>query len=148
KAAGASDYARAIGLLKKVVEDGGQRPIQGKARALLGDLEQQAAAKIARARQLVDRGQSTEAVDAGNELVRVYPGTLAAREGDRMLAMLTGSSEMKAQQRAARARELLAQAREEYRSQQYLACLNHCDALQAGYADLPEGTEAGQLATE
>ena len=48
--------------------------------------------------------------------------------------------------RVRRARELLSQAKEDYRSQQYLYCLDRCEALAGSYADLPEGQEAMQLA--
>jgi tetratricopeptide (TPR) repeat protein len=148
KAVSAADYARALGLLKHLVEDGGQRPVQTKARGLLSDLEQQAAGQFARARQQVDRGQTTEAVATFTDLVRLYPGTQAAREGGQMLVSLGGSGDAKGPQRTTRARELLAQAREEFRTQQYFACLTHCESLQTGYADLAEAAEAGQLAGE
>ena len=46
------------------------------------------------------------------------------------------------------AQALLAQAREDYRTQQYLCCLDRCEVLAASYADLTEGTEAVQLASE
>jgi hypothetical protein len=50
--------------------------------------------------------------------------------------------------RTRRAQELLAQAREDYRTQQYLCCLDRCEVLSATYGDLPEGAEAGQLVVE
>jgi uncharacterized protein YyaL (SSP411 family) len=148
KAVTAGDYARALGLLKRMVEDGGQRPVQAKARGLLADLEQQAAGQLGRARQMADHGQTTEAAEAINQLMRTYPGTQAAREGGVMLTSLGGSGDSRGQQRTTRARDLLAQAREEYRTQQYSACLTHCEALQTGYADLAEGAEAEKLAGE
>ena len=43
---------------------------------------------------------------------------------------------------------MLAQAREDYRTQQYLCCLDRCEVLSGTYADLAEGTEAMQLAAE
>src|SRR5262249_38310101 len=45
-------------------------------------------------------------------------------------------------------RDLLAQAKEDYRSQQYASCLDRCEALAANYADLPEAAEATQLLTD
>ncbi len=50
--------------------------------------------------------------------------------------------------RARRARELLAQAREDRRGGQFLCCLERCEALAAGFADLPEAAQALQLAGE
>jgi thioredoxin-like negative regulator of GroEL len=148
KAIGSSDYARAIALLKNVVQDGKDRPVQVKARQLLQDLEQQAAGRLARARQLADNGQTTEAIDTVTELVRVFAGTQAATEGGQMLTALAKKPEIKDGQRSRRARELLAEAREDYRTQQYLLCLHRCDVLARTFGDLPEGTEAAQLAGE
>ena len=61
---------------------------------------------------------------------------------------LTSRTEAGDQQRLRRARDLLAQAREDYRAQQFLCCLDRCEALISGYADLPEGHVASQLAAE
>jgi thioredoxin-like negative regulator of GroEL len=148
RAIAASDYARAIALLRSIIEDGQQRPVQVKARQLLQDLEQQAAGRVARARQLVEKGQTTEAMETLTELVRVFAGTQAAAEGGRLLTGLGNTQESRSQQRTRRARELLAQAREEYRTQQYLCCLNRCDVLMTSFPELPEGVEAMQLAAE
>jgi tetratricopeptide (TPR) repeat protein len=148
KAIGAADYARAVALLKSIVEDARGRPVQRKAGQLLKDLEQQAASRLARARQLSDRGQTAEAMDTLTDTVRVFAGTQAATEAGEMLTSLANNSELRAQQRARRARELLAQARQDYRTQQFLCCLDRCEILGAGYGDLPEGAEAMQLADE
>ncbi len=148
KAIASSDYSRAFALLKSITEDGRQRPVQVKARQLLQDLEQQAAGRVARAKQLVEKGQTTEAMETLTELVRVFAGTQAAAEGGRMLTGLGTAQEPRQQQRQRRARELLAQAREEYRTQQYLCCLNRCDVIVSSFPELPEGLEAVQLAAE
>src|SRR5205807_6612942 len=100
------------------------------------------------AKQMADKGQTPEAIDTITELVRVFPGTQAAAEGGQMLTTLANRPENKNQHRTRRARELLAQAREDYRTQQYLCCLDRCEVLASTYADLPEGTEAMQLASE
>jgi thioredoxin-related protein len=47
--------------------------------------------------------------------------------------------------RSRRARELLAQAREDFRHQQYLCCLDRCETLVSAYRDFPEAAEASQL---
>ena len=149
RAVGSADYARAIALLKNVLEDGRERPIQRKAREMLQELEQQAASRYARARQLAEKGLSTEASEIVTDLVKAYPGTQAAREGGQLLLTLTSrTNNGNNEQRARRARELLGQAREEYRAQNFLGCLDRCEALAANFADLPEGTEAAQLAAE
>jgi thioredoxin-related protein len=148
KAIAASDSARAIALLRSVVEDKGNRPVQQKALQLLDDLEQQAAGLLARAKQQVDNGKTQEAVARITELVRAYAGTQAATEGGHILSTLAGRPEIKDQQRGKRARELLVQAREDYRTRRFLACLDRCEDLASGYADLPEGAEAMQLAAQ
>jgi thioredoxin-related protein len=148
KAIGATDYARAIVLLKNIIQDNKDRPVQVKAKSLLQDLEQQAAGRLARARQLADKGQTAEAIDTVTELVRVFAGTQAATDGGHMLTSLAKKPEIKESQRVLRARELLAEAREDYRTQQYLLCLHRCDILAQAFSDLPEGTEAAQLAGE
>jgi thioredoxin-related protein len=56
--------------------------------------------------------------------------------------------EATASPRTQRARELLAQAREDHRAQQYLCCLERCATLANGYGDLAEAAEALQLAAE
>jgi len=146
KAIAASDYARAVALLKSIVEDAKGRPVQLKAAQLLKSLEQQAAGRLAHARQLNDRGQTAEAMDTLTETVRVFAGTQAATDAGQLLTGLANNAELRAQQRLRRARELLAQARQDYRTQQYLCCLDRCEILSAGYGDLPEGAEAIQLA--
>ena len=55
---------------------------------MLQDLEQQAAGRCAEARQLVENGKVPQAVETVTELVRVYPGTKAAREGGQLLVTL------------------------------------------------------------
>ena len=148
KAIAASDFARAIALLRSVIEDKGNRPVQMKSRQLLDDLEQQAAGLLARAKQHLDRGQSDEAITRITELVRTFAGTQAAAEGGQMLTTLANRPEIKNQHRTKRARELLAQAREDYRTQQFLPCLDRCEDLASSYADLPEGADAMQLAAQ
>jgi thioredoxin-like negative regulator of GroEL len=148
KAMAASDYARAVALLKGIVEDGQNRPTQGKARQLLNDLEQQAAGRLARAKQLEDKGQTTEAIETLTDLVRAYAGTQASTEGGDLLTKITDKPEIKARQRTRRARDLLAQAKEDFRTHQYLYCLEHCEILVTNYPDLPEGGEALQLAAD
>jgi thioredoxin-like negative regulator of GroEL len=142
------EYGRAVTLLKGVVHDGKERTVQVKARQVLADLEQQAAGRLARAKSLYDRGQSTEAAEALTDLLRNYTGTQAAIDGGTLLTRLAASPEMRDQQRRSRARELLAQARDDFRAQQYVGCLERCETLTSAYSDLEEGAEARQLAAE
>jgi thioredoxin-like negative regulator of GroEL len=148
KAFNQPEYARAITLLNGVLKDGKTRPVQEKARQLLTEIEKQAAGHLARARQQGDRGQTSDAIASLTELVRLYPGTQEAGEAGRLLTELASSSPVREKQRTQRARELLAQAKEDYRTRQYVCCLDRCEILSTGFGDLPEGTEAVQLAAE
>jgi thioredoxin-related protein len=148
KAVVASDYSRAIALLKSITQDGKDRSVQVKARQVLQDLELQAAGRLTRAKALQDRGQSAEAAEALTDLLRTFAGTQAATDGGTMLSALAMRPELRDHQRARRARELLAQARDDYRTQQYLGCLERCELLTTTYSDLPEGVEAQQMANE
>jgi thioredoxin-related protein len=148
KAVEVSDYARAVALLKSIGEDGKDRPIQLRAGQLLKTLESQAAARLADARQLQARGQTAQALDQLTAMVRTYAGTQAAGEAGQLLTRLAGEAEIHDQQRTTRARELLAQAQQDYHAQQYLGCLDRCHVLSTGYGDLPEATEAARLAAE
>jgi thioredoxin-related protein len=143
-----ANYARAIALLRHILADDKEAGVQVKARQLLNELEQQAATRLARAKELDGKGQVLEAADTITELLRVYAGTQAAAEGDQLLASLNSRPEVRVQQRARRARELLTQAKEDYRAKQYLCCLDRCEMLANGYGDLSEGAEAVQLLSE
>src|SRR5262249_37746337 len=81
------------------------------------------------------------------DLSRACSGTEAAREASRLLLGLTSRAE-NGEQRLARAREMLARARDDYRAQQFLCCLDRCELLATQYGDLTEGTEAAALAAE
>jgi thioredoxin-like negative regulator of GroEL len=148
RAAAAADYTRAVALLKSIVEDGKNRPVQVKAQRALNDLERQAAGCLTRAKQLEDKGQTTAALEALTALLRQYGGTQAATEAGQMITTLTPKPALKAEHRTRRARELLAEAREDYRTKQYLGCMDKCELLAASYGDLPEGADALQLAAD
>jgi tetratricopeptide (TPR) repeat protein len=139
------DHARALSLLRNLVEDGKDRPVQAKARQLVRELEQQAADSLVRIRQFADRGKTAEAIEAVNQVINAYPGTPAAREGSQLLLTLTSRSDPEDPQRMRRARDLLEQAREDYRLQQFHCCMDRCEVLTTTYADLPEATEAVRL---
>jgi thioredoxin-like negative regulator of GroEL len=148
KAVDRSDYARALTLLRRIVDDGNQRPVQVRAQRLVKDLEQRAADRLARARQLNAKGEASAASDALTDLRRSFNGTQAAIEAGQLLSELSSRPEIKDEQRSRRARQLLAQAREDYRTQQYLCCIDRCEVLKASYGDLPEADEARKLDSE
>jgi thioredoxin-like negative regulator of GroEL len=148
KAAGTGDHARAVTLLRGVVEDGKDRPVQTKARQLLASLEQKAAEAVRKAKELADQGKTGDALAAFTRLGREFPGTLAARSAGQFAMKLAGKAADTAEVRQRQASELLEQAREDYRNQRYLICLDRCELLTADHADLPQAKEACKLADQ
>jgi thioredoxin-related protein len=147
KAIADRDFARGVALLKTILEDRKSRPVQVSAAILLKQVEQQAAGELAQAKQMLDKGSTTEASMVLTKLVKDYAGTQAAPEAAGMLTSLAKTPEMRSAQRSVRARELLAQAKEDFRTEQWLCCLDRCDLLNGSYGDLQESGEALQLAS-
>ncbi len=148
RAVAAADYPRALALLKPLAESSKDATIQTQAKQLLQDVEQQAAGRCAEARQLVEKGKVPQAVETVTELVRVYPGTQAAREGGKLLVSLASRVSPHEDSKNLAAREMLDLAREDYRRKQYLSCLDRCETLIAAYSNQSEGAEASRLAAE
>ncbi|MCE9531827.1 MAG: DUF255 domain-containing protein [Planctomycetes bacterium] len=148
KSIASGDQARAVALLKNIIEDGKDRPVQAKARESLQEIEQQATARLARAKDLESKGQTLEAIDVLTELLKKYSGTLAAGDGAKLLTVLADSPDARSRQRLQRAKDMLALAREDFKAERYLSCLDVCEILHAAYRDLPEGREGTQLAAE
>jgi thioredoxin-like negative regulator of GroEL len=146
KAIAAADYARAISLLKSITVDGKDLPVQTKAKQVLGDLEEQAAGRLAHAKQLEEKGESSQAIALLSKLSRDFSGTQAAAQSGQFLATLAARPKAPSQERIRQGRELLAQAREDYRTEQYLCCLDRCERLATSFADLPEGQQGMELA--
>ena len=141
------DFGRAVTLLKSVVEDGKSRPLQVKARQALADIEKQAGEQAAKAKELADKGQSDEAITALAALKKQFPGTLAARRGAQIELDLVSRGKT-AGDRKRQAQDMLAQAREDYKAQRFLCCLDRCEQLSTDFGDLPEGRVAATLSSE
>jgi thioredoxin-related protein len=139
KAVANGESAKALTLLRNIVEDGKERPTQVKARQMIQELEQQAAARLADAKSQMDRSKSSEAL---NRLTHTHPGTAAARDAAQLLTMQTDAAD---NNRARRARDLLNQAKEDFRTQQFACCLDRCELLTAQFGDLSESGAAIQL---
>ena len=148
KAIAKADHAQAVTLLRNVVEDGKSRPVQVKARVLLEGLEKKADEVAQKARELAGNGKVSEAIAAYNQLGKEFPGTLAARHGGQMLMKLAGKSAGSEDQRKRQAGELLEQAREDYKNQRFLICLDRCERLSGDFADLAEARDASKLAEQ
>jgi thioredoxin-related protein len=140
-----SEYARAVALLKAILKEDAKDPVRAKAARLLEQLEDQAAARLKRVKELEEAGQVTEAVQAARELARLFDGTAAAAEGVAMLSSLTPRLDAEARERLQQVHELLLQAQEDFRTRQYLICLIRCETVATRFGDLAESTEAAQL---
>jgi thioredoxin-related protein len=145
KAMSAGEHSRAVALLKNIVQDGKDRPVQAKARESLQEIEMQAAGWLERAKQLDDKGQALEAFGLVTDLLRQYAGTQAAADAGKLLNLLADKPEVRTR-RTRRAQEMLLLARDEFKAERYLSCLDQCEILAAAYRDLPEGKEAATLA--
>ncbi len=147
KAVAAADYPRAVTLLKGIVRDAAGQPVAGKAQQVLDGIERQAAGVLVRAKERHTAGHA-DAADALADLTRDYAGTQAATDAATVLAALVDRPENRDRQRSVRARELLAAAKEEFRTRRYSDCLDHCDQIAGRYVGTAEAKEATALAAD
>ncbi|MBN9518512.1 thioredoxin family protein [bacterium] len=148
KAVGVGDYPRAVSLLRGIVKDAGERPVGAKAREVLNGIEQQAAGRLAKARDLETKGATPEAMDELANLMKTFSGTQAAADAAGMLAGLADRPETRENQRVRLGRDLLATARDDFRAGRYHDCLQRCDQLTTAFADRPEARDAANLAAD
>lgn len=148
KAIGAGDYPRAVTLLKGIIREAGEKPVGVKSKEVLAGVERQAAGRLAKAKELEQKGFTPEAMDALAGLVKDYAGTTAAADAATLMAGVTEKPEARAQRHDRLARDLLAMAKEDFRASRYHDCLQKCEQLSAAFADRPEGKEGRALAAE
>lgn len=148
KALAIGDYARSVSLLKGIAKDSGEKPIGVKAKQILGDVEKLAAGRLARAKALEERGFTQEAVDTLADAVKTYAGTQAAADAASLMTGLAARPEIQNKLRLRSARDLLAAAREDFRTSKFYDCLNRCEQIAMTFAELPEAKEAASLATD
>jgi thioredoxin-like negative regulator of GroEL len=147
---GKGETALAISTLRKIIEDGKSRPVQTEARKLLEEIDGKASQSLLAAREMANQGKRNDAIKMLSETIVQFPGTQAAKDGKELLTRLAqaASDDEKQLQRAQAARELLAQARDFYKKEEYVLCMDRCARLTDQFLDLPEGTEALQLTQE
>jgi thioredoxin-related protein len=148
KAIAESDYNRALAIIASILEDGKNRPVQVKARQLRQEIQALAEQLLVQARKDIDEGRTSAATEKLADLMKRFPGTHASDQATALVKRITDTPDAKIRQRSERARELLAQAREDFKLQHYLGALDRCDILVNSYFDTPEGTEALALANE
>jgi thioredoxin-like negative regulator of GroEL len=143
------DYARAILAAKNILEDNKGNAIEKNARELLQKIDKRANDRLAQAKSQIDNGQKVEALESLTEILRQYPGLAASNQASDLIAKLgQANGDLKSGLRTKRVRELLAQAQDFYKSKDYIPCLDRCEVILAGYADLPESQQAFALAAE
>jgi tetratricopeptide (TPR) repeat protein len=147
RALATGDYPRAVTLLKGITREQSDKPIGIKSQQVLDDVERLATAKLARAKELDQRGFTQEAIDTLAEAVKLYAGTLAAADATTMMTGLASKPEIQEKLRLRTARDLLAMAKEDFRTGRYYDCLQKCDQL-SSFTDFPEGKEALALSTD
>jgi len=145
QAAASGDFAKAIKLLRPLVDDKQSRPEQAGARQLLQEIEDKAKSAIADARQLELAGKPIEAIEAYKAAARTFAGAAAEAEATQAAKTLADKPEIKLQIRQQQAAALLEQARADFRSQQWVCCWDRCLALTGNYGDLPENAAAVQM---
>lgn len=148
KAIGAGDYPRAVSLLKGLIREAGDRPVGVKAKEVLAGVERQADGRLARARDLEQKGFTPEALDVLSETMRSYSGTRAAADAAALMAGIADKPEAREKQHARRARDLLAAAKDDFRAGRYYDCLQRGEQLALAFADRPESKEGAALAAE
>jgi len=143
------NFAQAIPPLQRMVDEGKGEALAQNAKSLLEQLEQKAGERVRSARRMHEEGKTAEAMKTLADTARDFPGLQATKNAGDMLASLAQQQNAAPKtQRGRVAQDLLVQARENYRTQDFLLCLDRCETLVAQYGDLPEGKEAYTLATE
>ncbi|MCS6978131.1 MAG: thioredoxin family protein [Gemmatales bacterium] len=139
------EYPKAVVLLKSVLEDDRQRPVQVLAKRQLQEIENHARRELAQIHSQAERVDPLQTVDRLEALMARYAGTQAALDASAWHAKLIERPEVKTARRRREAAEMLAQARRDFDAQHHLCCLDRCAVLATQYGDLPEGAEAYRL---
>ena len=145
----AGEYPRALAALRTILDDEKAGPLQKNARELLQKIEKRSEIQLGRAKELQDKGQASEALEALTDMTRQFPGMLASKQATELIGKLVqNNAQLKVEQRNKRVQELLTQARDFYKSKDFIPCLDRCENILSNYGDLPEGQQAFALAAE
>jgi thioredoxin-like negative regulator of GroEL len=148
KALAAGDYPRVVTLLKGIVRESGEKPVGAKAKQILADVEKLAAGQLAKAAEFEHRGLTQEAVDTLAGIVSTYAGTQVAADAAALLTKIDAKPAVQDKLRGRAARDLLAAAKEEFRTSKLHDCLQKCDQLTQAYGDMAEAKEAATIAAD
>jgi outer membrane protein assembly factor BamD (BamD/ComL family) len=143
------EYPRALAALRTILDDEKAGPLQKSARELLQKIEKRSEIQLGRAKELQDTGKTAEALESLTDMTRQFPGLLASKQATELIGKLVqNNAQLKVEQRNKRVTELLTQARDFYKSKDYIPCLDRCELILSNYGDLPEGQHAFALAAE
>ena len=145
KALAGGDFPRAVTLLRGIVKEAASKPVGVKANELLAEVEKVAAGKLAQAKHLAQNGQTQQAMDILAGAVKQFAGTQAASDAAMMLAGLAEQPAELQKKRLQIARDLLALARDDFRSDRMYDCMQKCEQLTIGYPELAEAKDAAAL---
>ena len=142
----AGDYGRAISNLRDIL-DGKPRPISKNAQELLLRIGKRAEDRLSLAKEMQNKGQSAAALEEYAEVARSFPGIPAESEAkDQINRLAQAKPDLTGALRTKKARDLMNQAKQFYKSEDYIPCVYFCDKIVQNYGDLPEGPEAHALA--
>ena len=144
------DYPKAVSILKKIIEDGKQRPIQKRSMVLLQDFEKQATERIAKAKKNLEQGNTSESIQLFREVSRQYEGTNGAKESTQILANLANRQPNSEPFLISNnlAKEVLSLIRQDYKSSNFLSCLDRYEYMTATFTEAMETQEAGIIIAE
>jgi tetratricopeptide (TPR) repeat protein len=143
------EYGRAVSALKNVLDDSKSKAQHTSAQELLDKIERRADERLTLAKSLQASGKLAEAMEALTDLQQQFAGLKAANDAAELANKLgTANTQLRAELRHKRLRELTAQAEDFYRSKDYIPCLDRCELINREFGDLPEARKAYALAAE
>ncbi len=144
------DYPKAVVALKKIIEDGKQRPIQRKSTTLIEDFEKQAAERIAKAKKNLEQGNTPESIQLFKEVSRQFEGTNGAKESEKILATLANrkTNTQTISSPNSLAKDSLSLLKQDHQNANYLSCLDRYDYLASTFPESMETQEAANLIAE
>ena len=137
------EYARAVSTLKGILDDAKARPLHNGAQELMHKIEKRAVDHLTQAKSLEAKGQYAEALNVLTEMQRLYTGLKASADAGDLIAQISkANANLRVEQRAKRAREILVQAKQFYESKDYIPCHDRCQVILSHFGDMQEGQEA------
>ena len=142
KAVAVAEYPKAVGLLNAIIADGKSHAAVEKAKQVLSEIEAQAAQSLAAARKSEQAGDLAGATKAMGDLTKQYAGTKAANTASTQLANMANRPSAVENVQSGFAKDLIAAAREEFRTNRFAESLELCERLAAAFPNSVEACDA------